>query len=472
MDWTTRLAIILVLTTLTGSAMYGIWLGVGKLLERIGLVNIIYVMLKVCLIFWFVPFAYIFLFLSGVPHSLWGGFLFFNTPTLQVVCKILVWTWIVAVIYYMFRYVCDVLFLRAKYRDMMECDDKQKQIFSQVCKELGVSEKRLKLVRDPGDGGPKIAGVFQPKVLIPMNDLDDEELRVVFYHELIHYRQKDVCLKHLTYIARVFHCFNPFIYMLDKQVQVWGEYACDYEVIKKFNGDIKFYYLTLTKILSETASVDDNYLMSQMATKKGDLLDRVERLARSYKRMKKGSKFIAGLVVSLMFVLSTASVYATSMAVGHAYMAAYYATVVEEEESVKTVMTDDGMIEYEVSGLEKGFIEEIGEINTDSLDNEFSVNATQATSYGFTWAIRSGVSMRGSMFDASSGGSISVMADVTPADVTYRMGIVEPDGTRRYVQGTGYMSHKFLLDQTGSYCIYIQNLSDDSIDADGTYMIK
>ena len=89
MDWTTRLAIILVLTTLTGSAMYGIWLGVGKLLERIGLVNIIYVMLKVCLIFWFVPFAYIFLFLSGVPHSLWGGFLFFNTPTLQVVCRYL-----------------------------------------------------------------------------------------------------------------------------------------------------------------------------------------------------------------------------------------------------------------------------------------------------------------------------------------------------------------------------------------------
>ena len=188
--------------------------------------------------------------------------------------------------------------------------------------------------------------------------------------------------------------------------------------------------------------------------------------------MKKGSKFIAGLVVSLMFVLSTASVYATSMVVGQAYMAAYYATVEQEEESIKTVMTDDGMIEYEGSGLEKGFIEEIGEINADSRDNPFSVDTIQATSYGFSWIIRSGVSMRGSMFDASSGGSITVTADVTPANVTYRMGIVEPDGTRRYVEGTADMYHKFLLDQTGSYCIYIQNMSDDSIDVDGMYMIK
>ena len=472
MVWTTNLAIILALTTLTGSAMYGIWFGIGKLLERIGLVNIIYVMLKVCLIFWFIPFAYIFLFLSDVPHYLWGGFLFFKTPLLRVACAVLVFAWIAAVIYYLFRYVCDVLFLRAKYGHLMECDSRQKQVFSQVCKELGVSEKRIRLMRDPGDGGPKIAGLFHPMVLLPLNDLSDEELRVVFYHELTHYRQKDVWLKHITYIARVFHCFNPLIRLLDKQVQVWSEYACDYEVIKKFNGDIKFYYLTLTKILSETASENDNYLMSQMATEKGDLLDRVERLARSYKRMKKGSKFIAGLVVSLMFVLSTASVYAASMAVGEAYMAAYNATVVDEIETVTSVMTDDGMIEYEVRGLEAGFVEKVGEIVGGIDDNEYNINATDATTYGFNWTIRKGIAMRGSMFDASSGGSIIVTADVTPSNVTYRMGIVEPDGTRRYVEGKEFMSHKFLLDQTGSYCVYIQNLSDDSIDVDGSYIVK
>ena len=74
-------------------------------------------------------------------------------------------------------------------------------------------------------------------------------------------------------------------------------------------------------------------------------------------------------------------------------------------------------------------------------------------------------------FDAKAGGSITVTA-VAPADKYVNVGIIEPDGTKRYVQEKGDIYHKFALDQTGKYRVFVENKNAKAVDVEGSYIIK
>lgn len=473
MVWTTKFIFFLLLTSFTGSLLYGIWYFIGKLMERIGFVNINYILLHVCLIFWFIPFAGVFLYLGEFPQYLWGGFQLLNTPVLQYVCAVFSFIWIMIVCFLFLRYIRDLVYIKQKYKNPIPCDRKLNQFFLQICMELGLSGKKIRFALDQNDGEPKIIGVFHPIILIPLDQMEEQELRVVLYHELIHYKQKDVWLKHLIYVAKVLYWFNPIIYIMDKQVQKWGEYACDYEVIRYMDGNMKTYFEILIKLLSKNTQQNYSVLVTHMAKGQMDLYDRVKKMKGNYKYMKKKkSKMAVMLVVSLMVILSTSSVYASTMLAGEGYMAAYNATVIQEEDGIISTITTDGVIEYEVSGLEEGVVEERGDVFDLDVEDYFGIDAEMMRSdaKSFAWAIRKNGATRSLMFHKNAGETIIITAEAIPSDATFRVGIVEPDGTRRYVSATDFVSHRFQLDQTGNYCIYVQNMSEGEIEVRGTFM--
>ncbi|MCI8276068.1 MAG: hypothetical protein HFI66_10790 [Lachnospiraceae bacterium] len=51
-------------------------------------------------------------------------------------------------------------------------------------------------------------------------------------------------------------------------------------------------------------------------------------------------------------------------------------------------------------------------------------------------------------------------------------GIIEPDGTKRYVREKGDILHKFSLDQTGKYRVFVENKNDGAVDVEGSYIIR
>ena len=73
-------------------------------------------------------------------------------------------------------------------------------------------------------------------------------------------------------------------------------------------------------------------------------------------------------------------------------------------------------------------------------------------------------------FSAKSGGGISVTAYISPIDKTVRAGIIEPDGTRRYTSGKEALYKTFLLDQTGTYKVYVENNSGSKVTVEGNYI--
>jgi hypothetical protein len=204
--------------------------------------------------------------------------------------------------------------------------------------------------------------------------------------------------------------------------------------------------------------------MLQMKRKEDDLVRRMKLMKKTYKIQKK-SKWKAAALVAVMIVASTCSVSAATVAAGDAYIKAYNATVVDENDMDIAGFEDifGTLEEYEETGdFPEGVTVTIGEVNTkargfSSLDWDINASAAKTTS----------------TFSASSGQTIGVTVLATSKSATFRAGIIEPDGTRRYVNSSnGGMYHTFELDQTGKYSVYVQNMGSSQISVSGTYTIQ
>ncbi len=60
---------------------------------------------------------------------------------------------------------------------------------------------------------PAITGLRKNKIIIPNKNLK-KKLKLIFRHELIHYKRKDNFLKLIMLIVNILYWFNPICYLL------------------------------------------------------------------------------------------------------------------------------------------------------------------------------------------------------------------------------------------------------------------
>lgn len=458
MKWTISLMLAWMLTTFSGSVMFVGWFGIGKLLERVGFTNIMYELLKMVVLFWYVPISYLALSYNNSSSQRWGGFLFKDTPFLHRLSGIFCLVWSAGIVLLLGKYIWDNIRLFNRYKNTVPCDGPEFDCFCDICGRLKIADGKVDLVQDFREQVPKIEGIFKTKIILPPREFTEEDLLVIFTHELTHYRQRDLWLKHCTAITKSLHWCNPIFWIFEKQVHKWGEYACDYEAVQKIgmNRGMKFYFGVIAKMAIEQSVVE--VLEAQLVERVSDLEDRMLRMKRSYDKMKfnkKYSKRVTAVIVAALTIFSTSTIYAGTVSVGDMYLNTYNESVVEFDE------VSDSSVEKTASGLEEGFIEEIGE----SFLKDKSIGI-----YNFNWTILVKGSKKTEDFTAKAGDAIGVTAKFTPSNAKVRIGIVQPDGTRRYVEGTGTLGHSFTLTQTGLHSVYVQNLSGGTITAGGSYV--
>ena len=109
---------------------------------------------------------------------------------------------------------------------------------------------------------PIMIGFFRPSIVLPVRELEDKELSYIFIHELSHYKQRDMFYKWLVQIVICIHWFNPFVYLLEKEVNKACELSCDEAVIailddskKREYGDILISFLKSNNLKGSLASV-------------------------------------------------------------------------------------------------------------------------------------------------------------------------------------------------------------------------
>ena len=68
--------------------------------------------------------------------------------------------------------------------------------------------------------------------MINVDRFSEQELKVIFTHELMHVIHNDIFFRYLLALVTVFNFFNPLIWMFSEKFIKYAEYSCDYTNIQ------------------------------------------------------------------------------------------------------------------------------------------------------------------------------------------------------------------------------------------------
>ena len=153
-------------------------------------------------------------------------------------------------------------------------------------------------------------------------------------------------------------------------------------------------------------------------------------------------------------------------------MVAGAATTVTETSVTVAEVTADEKRELQVSGTEYYEAADYEDSAVTDMYEE-DVNPDEimpcASNGTISWDVYAGVRRSTSSFHASSGQRIVLSVFSVEPFHSVRAGIIQPDGSKRYIIANGNDSHVFELTMSGSYRIYIQNETTESVHVEGAY---
>ena len=99
---------------------------------------------------------------------------------------------------------------------------------------------------------PCLIGSLQPRLLVPVGfsmTFSQEEMRLVFLHELGHLRRGDLLWNWLLEIVRAVHWFNPVVWIVYRKLREDREEACDADALSSTPGCNQTYGRVLLRVL-------------------------------------------------------------------------------------------------------------------------------------------------------------------------------------------------------------------------------
>lgn len=113
--------------------------------------------------------------------------------------------------------------------------------FAKVKEQMGVT-KSIPLLRCPSVGSPMLTGLARPVILLPDEELTEEELTLVLTHELTHCRRRDLLARLGLLIITSLHWFNPMAWLLTRSACFDQESSCDEAVTKSSSAEDRLFY--------------------------------------------------------------------------------------------------------------------------------------------------------------------------------------------------------------------------------------
>lgn len=442
---------VVLLTGLTGSIWTGIWLVICRIFRNKGNVQLLYKLLKVAMTGYFIPFLFVGKVLGLHLTNKTNSFLFVQSPKIQVIFIIAFYIWVLGVLIQGIVHVKNWKMFSDIRKNRVPVRKDEQKLVDDLRVQLGI---RMPVRAYNGYAAvvPFIYGVFQPRIYLPdIESFTKEEKEMILMHELVHYKHKDVLWKPLFVWICCIYWFNPFAWILSKQFQKWAEANCDAFCCERHSA--KSYFGTIFKMLdTDTRTVrvfaptwcegesEFGWRLRYMVANKG-------------KRFRKWS---AMLVVMGIVMMNGATAYAAERGVEQAYNYCYWNTTLSIEEEAEPDVGE----EYE------GDISEFDGMTV--VEGEVVTNA-RATATSINWTVANNAVTQSPAFTKSSGDTITILALVDPEDAQVKIGIVQPDGTTRYLFVKSSMSHTFSLTQSGSYRVFVSNSSGVAVTVSGNY---
>ncbi len=178
-----------------------------------------------------------------------------------------------------------------------ETDERLLRLWEEAQKQAEVTP-RHRLVRAPAVSSPMVIGLRQSKqhLFLPPADYTDEELELIFRHELWHLRRNDVYLKLFWAIVRSLCWFDPLMWSALRQSAQDVEQANDEAVLRDADDETRRRYAAL---LLHTG--DDRGFTTCLSAEGRSLKRRVELVL--HPQEKRGGVFLMALLAAVIVLL-------------------------------------------------------------------------------------------------------------------------------------------------------------------------
>lgn len=462
--------LMLVITTLAGSAGFGIWRISLRLLSRYEVTGLICHMFRVILAIFLFPAVYLALLTAAYSDGGWSGAVVAESPFFYIGGKIFRCIWCLGALWTACRYGSLLLKEHRKRRGCRKVgtadgrtdqnrvsgsEDQAVILLGMVCREMGI-RCRVELYRGTESCSPMIGGIIRPRLYIGEGERDERKLRIVFLHELTHLIHGDLWVRAVLLFLGFLYWFNPLFFTgwIFEENRRWSEDYCDHAVCRKIREPEYIRTLLYTAI---TCVETGRYAGVQMCENGSDVRRRVLYIEnrKNRKLVKPG---MAAVCMALYLLIGGTVVMAAGEGVAQVYGCICYATeVAEEEKEEKTV---DDFVEHE---------EASGEEDPDIVEEEGEMMGRSDGGGTFAWDIEPKSRKVSAEIEMAAKGEITITALADLSDNPVRVGVIKPDRTRIYIVGTDAVTHTFAVDKKGAYKIYAENRSGAMVNIIGVY---
>ena len=446
-------ALNVLISSMIGSVMYGIWCGIEKNWYS---VRGVYIMLHLVVWIMFLPIFLVSMWIRLGGNKGIYGFLYMVTPPIRVILEGVVIVWAIGALINLLRYVWGGVMGYIRSRQWMEANQRYHQVAREMADTLGIH--RRVIVREGYTIlTPELGGWLRPEIRMPVQSYDDPALRHIFTHELIHWRYRDRLTRELMVLIHCVHWYNPMCLKIREELKIWDEYHCDYCIAQREDMDLILYAETLDRVLAD-AQEKKSLLTPGFGEDKSNLRRRLERMMH-YGHETTKDKRRAVLAAVMFFAVGMALYLFAGESVAYAYDGVIETSVVWDDAEPETEVVD-GMVEYTV-------------VPDDALALEY-VEDTGMSFYGvqgFSCTLKDQIFSTYS-FRLEEGDQLTVSVGVMPSDVMVKVGIQQPNAVWRYVYADGNIIHTFNITQTGLHKVFIWNETDTEVEAVGYYYFE
>lgn len=458
MDLISQLFFAVVISSVTGSLLLFIWWALRRLfmVTNPKLVNI---SIRIVCIIYMLPLGYITILLSGYRWLKgWeqGWKLFFaRTRWLTILIQLIAIAWFLIASGFTFMRIMQNLVWCRKLKDNIPIEEElSAEVFSRICQKMGVQQGAVSLQRNPLMVSPMIVKVHHPQIILPEQEYTEDELELIFYHELSHYKHHDLKWKVAVVILTAIQGFNPVTHRLLSIVSFWSECMADVSALEA-SGNIhnaRPYFEKIENLLPEIEiQKKDKYLFASLYRDNKVIVKRVE-FVRRYQNAHICSRRVAAAILTCFISASILLAIITGISMAELHKFIYKAT------ADYVVMQKNGTPESHLK--EKECVLDIQKENLLSVkkskdDEEFIYDIKCSMEPGKCQVTRSFSVQDGQIMH------LSVLAKFGMAN--YSVGILDEEGNARYVVGeNNAVTHGFLIEETGKYSIFVQNNSANS----------
>lgn len=458
MSWTNDLFYGLLLTGIEGGLAYGLWLFAKSCLVRRNCYKYIYPTLWLVLFFFFVPVMFLYLRGGTIDLSnpeIYKGPIFMDTPFLSACKHTAMILWTIGAFFYFGSYWKA----HRKYRWMMKQNIVCKQYQNaakQIQKELHI-KKDVEIYQNYAVASPFVTGWRSKKIVLPVRAYNDCEIETILYHELTHIRQRVLLMKHLGVIVRILYWWNPAANNLLRNIDRWGEVACDLSVCHetKYSYSPAVYYGVAVDALKESSI----WLFGCVAGfKKGnDLKERIICM-KNYRKENDLKKMGAVLLGAVLCFACTTTIYAAGQGVQEGYTKLYNDTVIAVEAEAEIPQQ-----------IYEGTMDSDNE-NIVWIENSLDVSSSGAREFSKVKIAKNSTAIVATL-SLQKDDDVYVSLKITPTDKTVQYGLIDKNGNTSYVSGKGKCHNTFTAKKTGIYRVYIKNSGDESVEVSGSCFV-